>query len=748
MRRRRFLAQVACGAALAGTAGGGALERALAVPAARRSGTLRDVEHVVVLMQENRSFDHYFGWLNGVRGFADPFPLPLPGGRSVWLQPRDPGQARPPEASPYIAPYRLDTEHQFALMRADGTPHRWIDAQQAWDHGRMADWPAAKRNHSMAYFGRHALAFQVALAEAFTLCDAYHCSFQGGTHPNRYFLNTGTIDPSGRGGGPALYNDFDDFGPAQGPGSDAGYKWTTYAERLQAAGLSWHVYQDLADNFGDNSLAGFRRFRDAFHGRSHGDEALAKRGGGSGGLGRLRADVVAGRLPAVSWIVGTAEGSEHPWKSSPAQGADYTAAVIDALTADPEVWARTVLFVNYDENDGFFDHVPPPAPPSLAQRADGRFDPAGRSTVDTTGEYHLRLPAGLDRAEEAAMLGRAYGLGPRVPMFVVSPWSRGGWVCSQVFDHTSVIRFIEARFGVHEPNISAWRRAVCGDLTRAFDFTAGRSRRPARVALPETAALARRARALPGTLLPPSPKQFEAPVQEPGARPARALPYDLHAHCPVARDDMVTLELHNRGSAAAVVHVVDRLRLLDLPRRYTIGPGEHLTDTWAPGPSGRHDLWLLGPNGWHRRVAGHGGDRAPQARLLAAPGGRSLLLHIANPRQAPLRVMVQAMAYGEGAPRFVAVPASGSRRIRLPLDQRHRWYDWQLTVPDEPGLLRRWAGHVENGRDSFTDPAMHGPAQLSGDGMAGPRPQSVLGASASPSAHRETSAPAGQRAQP
>ncbi|HRD85958.1 MAG TPA: alkaline phosphatase family protein, partial [Rubrivivax sp.] len=229
-------------------------------------------------------------------------------------------------------------------------------------------------------FDRADLPWQAALADAFTLCDAYHCSFMGGTHPNRYYLNTGTIDPFGRGGGPALYNDFDDFGPAQGAASGAGYSWTTYAERLQAAGVDWHVYQDLADNFGDNSLAAFRRFRDAYHGRTTADRALVERAGTTGAIDRLAADVQAGRLPAVSWIVGTAEGSEHPWKSSPAQGAEYVARVLQALTSNPEVWGHTVLLINYDENDGYFDHVPPPAPPSVRRVEQGRFELAGAST--------------------------------------------------------------------------------------------------------------------------------------------------------------------------------------------------------------------------------------------------------------------------------------------------------------------------------------------------------------------------------
>jgi phospholipase C len=715
--RRRFLGGVAAAAGSATAANLGLIRRALALPAERRSGTLHDVQHVVVLTQENRSFDHYFGALNGVRGFADPFPIPLSGGRTVWQQPRAASRRTKDAASGFISPFRLDTVAHFELMRAEGTPHRWPDAQQAWDHGRMGHWPAAKRNHAMAHFAPADLPFQTALADAFTLCDAYHCSFQGGTHPNRLFLDTGSNDPSGHGRGPALYNDFEDFGPALGPGSELGYTWTTYAERLQDAGVSWQVYQDLDDNFGDNSLAAFRRFRDAFHGRSRGDEALRERAGGSGGLDRLRRDVLAGRLPAVSWVVGTAEGSEHPWKSSPAQGADYSARVLEALTAHPEVWRRTVLFINYDENDGWFDHLPPPAPPSLLDMR-GRFAFAGSSTVDTTGEYHLRLPAGHDGPEDAALLGRPYGLGPRVPMFVVSPWSRGGYVCSEVFDHSSVIRFIEARFGVHEPSISAWRRAVCGDLTSAFDF--GRQQ-AARVFLPDTQARAQRARSLPGTTLPAPPDQVAAPRQAAGARPARPLRYALHAQCTPAREGGLTLSLDNRGAWGAVLHAYDPRRPERLPRRYTLGAGQRASEPWPGDEDGSYALWLFGPNGWHRRFAGQGGPGEPTAQLWVGPGARALRLRLANPGPSALAFELRALAYVSDAPRELFVAAGATRQIELALESHH-WYDWQLSLPAQLPWLRRFAGHVETGQASLTDPAMHGPAPMTLAQTSAPRP--------------------------
>src|SRR5262249_56291614 len=146
------------------------------------------------------------------------------------------------------------------------------------------------------------------------------------------------------------------------------------------------------------------------------------------------------------------------------------------------------------------------------------------------GEYHQVLPPGIDLTR-CLPLGKPYGLGPRVPVYVISPWSKGGWVDSQVFDHTSVLRFLERRFGVAEPNISAWRRAVCGDLTSAFDFADPDGRRFLDE-LPDTTVLAVAARALRDTTLPPTPALPLLPGQEEGSRPSRAPPPQLHPTSP------------------------------------------------------------------------------------------------------------------------------------------------------------------------------------------------------------------------
>lgn len=675
LSRRRFLALSA--AALAAGSFPPVIRKALAIPAARRTGTLEDVEHVVFLMQENRAFDHYFGTMAGVRGFGDRFTIPLPNGRSVWEQRLASGQT--------IRPFHLDGATGNA-QRVGGTPHTWFDAQLAWANGAMEHWPQHKLPRSMGYYTEDELTFHFALARAFTICDAYHCSVHGGTNPNRLFMFTGTNDPAGTGGGPAIDNTNDDLGPPA-----AGYGWTTYPERLEAAGVSWKVYQDLADNFTDNSLAGFRAYRHAFF--DDPASPLARKGVATTlvapNVDELRADVTSGRLPQVSWIVAPARYSEHPDPSSPVQGAWYTAQVLDALTTDPDVWSRTVLFVMFDENDGFFDHVPPPAAPSFLRP--GVL--AGKSTLDDATERH---PSGL-----------VYGPGPRVPMWVVSPWSRGGWVDSECFDHTSLVRFVERRFGVAEPNISPWRRAMLGDLTSAFDF-----RRPSRDLVPflrpptkeDADALRTEQETLPQIAVPVD-DAGASPPQARGVRPSRALPYELSVDADV-RLRAVRLVFGNTGTAGAVLHVYDRRELDAGPRRYAVEAGKAIDDVWEAEASGAYDLWVLGPNGFVRHFEGTTDDTGAEidVRALAPSGALKVRFHNRGIEDAVF--VVTANAYRTATPKRVRVRAGRSTAKTIRLASSKRWYDFTVTVDGRAALRRRLAGRVENGRPSVTDPAL------------------------------------------
>ncbi len=588
-------------------------------------------------------------------------------------------------------------------MRVEGTPHNWIDAQNAWDDGRMGNWPAAKGAHAMGHYEKTDIPFQYALADAFTLCDAYHCSFQGGTNTNRLFLWTGTNDGEGKGGGPSISNTHDHLPKTPTDKATNAYRWTTYPERLQAAGIDWRIYEDMADNFGDNPLIGFHAFRESLAKGAGSDPQLAARGLSTQHLDALKSDVLAGKLPQVSWIISPAKDSEHPGPSSPAQGADYTARVIEALTADPEVWAKTVLLVTFDENDGFFDHVPPPAPPGKDET--GAL--MGASTVDTTGEYHLVRSPADPGAERDELMGRPYGLGPRVPMYVISPWSRGGWVNSQVFDHTSMIRFLEERFGVAEPNITPWRRAVCGDLTSAFDFRTPNNK-PFPTNLPATAAVAARAAALPGRTTPPTPAEPAAPVQAEGVRPSRALPYAHRRRwtrskatpfaCPSA-----TPARPERSSTSMTV--ASGPRSAPLHHR----SGQNIRADW---PSEIYDLWVLGPNGFHRHYVGRGGG-APLFVTLA-PAARNSVAMTHNRSGEAQRVTLTHNAYAAGrGPRTVTLnAASGEWKAPLDLKASHGWYDITLRPAEGDAWLRRLAGRIETGADSITDPAMAGAAMM------------------------------------
>ncbi|MEC9362061.1 MAG: phospholipase C, phosphocholine-specific [Pseudomonadota bacterium] len=695
MDRRRFLK-------LAGTSAAAAsllpqvLREALAIPAAMRSGTIMDVEHVVILMQENRSFDHYFGTMRGVRGFGDRFTVPQSGGRTVWEQRNLRGEI--------IRPYHLDGSTGNA-QRVEGTPHGWADSVPAWNKGRFGRWPTFKEDQSMGYYRRAELPFQFALADAFTVCDAYHCSFHGNTNPNRLFMFTGWNDPFGTGGGPRLYNDNDNLGP-----SEDGFTWTTYAERLEAAGVSWKVYQDMDDNFTDNSLEGFRNFRLAWDRRDTEPGHPLLKGVSTtmraGSFDALRDDVLADRLPQVSYIVGPAAYSEHTGPSSPVQGGWYLQETIGALIANPEVWARTVLLVMFDENDGFFDHLPPPCAPSYDSGALLTGALAGAATVDDRSERYQLGPY----ANDPTFVGSCFGPGPRVPMYVISPWSRGGWVNSQTFDHTSIIRFLEARFGVAEPNITPYRRAFMGDLTSCFNF-----RNPNDEAFPALPALSRdeadalrAAQEALAQIPAPVGDAGTRPQQEPGVRPSRALPYELFVTS--RSDGLGGLELvfGNTGGAGAVFHVYDRNDPDGVPHRYAVEP-ERTLRHMRTRAFGAHDLWVLGPNGFHRHVR-HPvltvGGAAPEVQACYDIANGDLQLKLRNDGDTACTFTVVANAYRDDGPWQSTVAPGETVEHLWSLASSGAWYDFSVTVDEAPDFLRRYAGRVETGRDSVSDPAM------------------------------------------
>ena len=672
-----------------------AIQRALAIPADVRAGTLHDVQNIVILMMENRGFDHYFGTLRGVRGFGDRHPVLLESGKPVWFQ---------SDGMRDIPPYHLDTTTSSAL-RVPGTPHSFDNAQAAWNQGKFGYWPKYKTEFSMGHYRRADLPYQFALAEAFTICDAYHCSITTGTDPNRIMFWSGSnADPRLRAKGldcTDADSEPDNLrcwieGSLPAPGytyAGSAFTWPTIPEVLEAAGVSWRIYQDPNDNWTGAMHGGlaFANFRTAKQGTP-----LYENGMRHWSLDHLAEDARKGTLPQVCWVLPPMLWSEHPGPSSPVQGAEFAARVLNALTENPGTWSRTVLFQTFDENDGMFDHMPPPAPPSF--NADGSG--AGAATLDLHGAY-FSDPQRKHLLAEDTISGtvRPWGLGPRVPMHVISPWSRGGWVNSQVFDHTSVGQFLEKRFGITIPSISPWHRAVCGDMTSAFDFVSPND--PKLPALPDTrgsATLLAMADKLPKPVAPAVP---QALFQEQGGRPSRALPYILAVDAAVTSDG-VALTFLNQGRAGVVFHVYDKRHLDRIPRRYTVEAGKELTDHWAFVPDRRYELWILGPNGFLREFMGADADTGIEVSMREVPLARAVKLDFSNSLAARQSISVRSDVYKTGQNRNLVLKP-GRTSLNWDVSKSGNWYD--LTVI-AAGLTRRFAGRVETGMNSVSDPAM------------------------------------------
>jgi len=389
--------------------------------------------------------------------------------------------------------------------------------------------------------------------------------------------------------------------------------------------------------------------------------------------------------------------SEHGnWPSN--VGAWYVAQMLEALTDHPDVWSKTAFFLMFDENDGFFDHVVPPTPPRT--RADGL------SNVDTVNEI---FPG------NASYESGPYGLGVRVPMVVISPWSKGGWVCSELFDHTSLIQFIEQRFARHnrdliEQNITPWRRAITGDLTSAFNF---KNPNAAVVALPSTAGYTPRDFVRHDDYIPEVPSAQALPRQEPGVRPARAVPYELHV---LGEADVgggsLQMHLGNAGKLAAVfqvrsVHTGPSGNDLGGPWTYTVAPDTHINESWAIRAQGRgdYDLAVHGPNGFFRsfkgRLVGH-----QDANLTVRIGyeADAVTLDIRNMGGTVAKTRI-ADAY-TGRRTSPALRPGESTRLRFGLEGSYGWYDLTITVDSDANFRQQLAGHVETGCDSMSDPLL------------------------------------------
>ena len=729
------------------------IAKALGIPANHRTGTIRDVEHIVILMQENNSFDKYFGAMRGVRGFSDPravnINLPLASGTGassvpVFLQPAGAaniaaGYAVPPnfgnlggpsDGVPVLPPFRVNPADvspglkSLGLTYLPGTDHGWQTGHEAWNQGQYDAWPASKGPVTMAYLNRDDIPYHYALADAFTVGDGYHCSIFGPTNPNRCYLWTGCIgnvNYLGAGG-----TDGQGSGPVTGNGlgkNNAPWVWHTFPEVLQAAGVKWKIYQDLAGttfapdlgdgtansfagNFTDNSMLYFNQystaaqnsplFQNACTGTNltsltpaAGAPEQAWQAWAEHLFDQFRSDVNSGKLPQVSWIVAPAGFTEHPdWPSN--YGAWYISQILDILVSNPEVFSKTVFLINYDENDGGFDHIVPPTPPQTSAN--------GASTVSIENEL-------VTTTEPNGPIG----LGVRVPFLAISPWSKGGFVNSQLFDHTSVIRFIEKRFGVHEANISPWRRAVVGDLTSVFNFA---NPNEAAVHLPDTDGFLPPQNELAGgnvnTFVPTlNGVTIGVPKQEKGIRPARALPYELNAHGTVDTvRNTLRLEFSNTGEATVVFQVRSTDPAAEV-RNYTVEPHKRLADIWNIVST--YDVSVYGPNGFVRYFKGSVGPKASMLGIHSSyrtDEGGSISWRIRNLGEHKASVVVLDAYTGD----HVVELLRPDEEIKndWSCSRLFGWYDVVVTVVEDPTFSYRLAGHVETGRDSFSDPALGG----------------------------------------
>jgi phospholipase C len=691
--RRTFLQLLTTGALSA--AFPPSIARALSIPAHCRNGTINDVEHIVIMMQENRSFDHYYGTLRGVRGFGDNRIIDLPDGNPVWYQPNNDG---------YLLPFHPGAPN-LGLQFIEDLAHDWTSTHAAWNLGKYDQWVPNKGTTTMAHLVRSDIPFHYALADAFTICDAYHCSLFGPTDPNRYYMWTGWVGNDGSGGGPVVDN------------AEAGYGWSTYPELLQKAGISWKIYQDVGlgltaeqfwgftddpyiGNYGDNSLLYFHQYQNAAAGTPLANGAKTGTNIAAGGtlFDIFRKDVASGNLPQVSWVVAPEAFTEHPnWPAN--YGAWYVSQILDALTDHPDVWSKTAFFTTYDENDGFFDHVVPPTVPQTRLQ--------GLSNVDITNEI---FPGSSEYAPGP------YGMGIRVPMIVISPWSKGGWVNSQVFDHSSLIRFIERRFGSQYPgiiegNITKWRRSVSGDLTSAFNFT---SPNDAKVQLPSTVAYIPPDNQRHPGYVPIPPTIQTLPVQESGVRPARALPYELHVRAKMDLEEgVVNIYFRNSGQVAAVYQVYSADGRSG-PWAYTVASGTELSDRWNLRLRGETDyhLSVFGPNGFLRVFKGSTvtGRANIASSLIYDVQGDGVILGIHNHTKTDSEVKVSDH-YTHQTIKLRLEP-NGERSEFWSLDRSYGWYDLTITTNSDSRFQHRLAGHLETGRDGMSDPAIGNVHQL------------------------------------
>jgi phospholipase C len=734
------------------------IARAMAIDP-KAGSTFYDAEHIVLLMQENRSFDHTYGTLQGVRGFNDPRAISLPNENPVWCQTNAAGET--------FAPFRLDIKNTNATWM-ESLPHSWSNQVDARNEGKYDKWLDSKHSGveqyktmplTLGFYSRQDIPFYYSLADAFTVCDHNFCSSLTGTTPNRLYFWTGTIREKQEAASRAnVWNDDADY--------DTPVSWKTFPETLEENNISWKVYQNeigagsgLKDefdewlgNFGDNPLEYFSQYKvNAKDGELNGKEksihekafttnkkdpdyhalrALKYKDGDTERevnvpkgdvLYQFREDVKNGQLPTVSWLVAPEKFSDHP--SSAWYGAWYISEVMDILTKDPEVWKKTIFILTYDENDGYFDHMPPFAAPHPDNKQNGRVSQG----ISTTTEYVTDRSQQSSDEEDVRI--SPIGLGYRVPLVIASPWSRGGWVNSQVFDHTSSLQFLEKflskKFGkkIHEPNISSWRRTICGDLTSTFrKYNGEEIKKPEFLDRDEFIEAIHKAQ----FRNPPSnfnrvsktdPETLKSilPEQEKGTRDANALPYELYADGKLGDDRKTFLirmqagnKVYGSASAGAPFNIYAPGRFkgeMVKTWSYAVKAGDAITETWSTGDfeNDSYHLRLYGPNGFYREFRGNQKD--PEVEITADVFKNTLRIRVKNKSNNAAQLVLTDNAYGSKA--FV-IDVAPMKTISSYIDvsKSHGWYNISMKTKANDEFKQTFAGRVENGKAGRTDPFM------------------------------------------
>jgi phospholipase C len=764
------------------------IQKAMAI-SADPGTTFYDAEHIVFLMQENRSFDHMFGKIKGVRGFNDPRAFTLPDQNKVWLQKDNAGNT--------YTPFHVDI-NKTKITWQGGLPHSWSDQVAARNNGKYDKWVPVKSSMCLGYYDRADIPFYYAMADAFTVCDHNFCSSLTGTTPNRLFFWTGNIRQELNGTCIAAVDN------SQAESRANTYvDWETFPEILEDNGIDWRIYQneiwtadvpgdnidDWMGNYGDNAIEYVKRYnvKLAAYFRKNGDQSSKTKISAAEVTAKynqltqreknlidkafasninapfnylelapftykddqdkeqtmeipkndifhqFRSDVDNGKLPTVSWLVAPQRFSDHT--SSPLYGTWYVSEAIDILTKNPEVWKKTIFILTYDENDGYFDHlqpyvVPKPGDPNTGKVSEG---------IDITADYESKKDSPI-------------GLGYRVPMLVASPWSKGGYVNSQVFDHTSALMFMEKFLSkktgkkIKSSMISSWRRAICGDLTSVFrPAPANPAVTPAALKKEQVITNINNAKNKPSQVKPSPLAQAEidkinahlpfsakasnfAAQQEKGTSKACALPYQLFAECRLDGSNQISLEftagkgnfgqkMEQKGAAFHAYTTKLYNGQAGKTWAYAVQAGDHIADQLKLENfiNGVYDLHITGPNGFFRRFSGSKNDPALKVSCLyentgflsKKPSGNIELL-LENQGKEVVKISITDNAYKSNNSKSISLNANSKTKVILDLQKSAGWYDFTVATEGKGVFGKQYAGHVETGEDSITDPYMGG----------------------------------------